>query len=407
MNRRSSPPPCDLDTLKDAWQRGHTSQSSDRALTLKCKLVTPLYGGGVEAGEVDKDLPIRASSIRGQLRFWWRIACGGEDRERSERLFKREQAIWGGIGAEGPVASRVRVQVRRPQTPRPKLIGAQGLKLDYALFPAISDGAELAESGIEFYLTVSFAADLAEPARDEVRMALRWWASFGGVGARTRRGLGAVEVESLVPVDADEVEDAGGRLCLGRQAPDARSGHERAVGLLKCFRQDEGVGRNHGSKKCPGRSCWPEPDAIRQLSGCSSRDHAKPFVDYEPVFPRAAFGLPIVFDFKGRGEPSGFVLEPADLEKEKRERMASPLILRPYRDAQGRWRPAALLLPGWEQALNQSLKFSSSTTDKNRPQPWPADPQDRARLAEQVKPLKATGQTDALRAFMAFFEQEA
>lgn len=41
--------------------------------TLNCELVTPLYGGGVEAATVDKDMPIRASAIRGQLRFWWRL----------------------------------------------------------------------------------------------------------------------------------------------------------------------------------------------------------------------------------------------------------------------------------------------------------------------------------------------
>ncbi len=39
--------------------------------TYQVKVITPIYGGGVKAGEPDKDMPIRASAIRGQLRYWW------------------------------------------------------------------------------------------------------------------------------------------------------------------------------------------------------------------------------------------------------------------------------------------------------------------------------------------------
>lgn len=37
--------------------------------SLNCELITPMYGGGIESTKVDKDMPIRASSIRGNLRF--------------------------------------------------------------------------------------------------------------------------------------------------------------------------------------------------------------------------------------------------------------------------------------------------------------------------------------------------
>jgi CRISPR-associated protein Cmr1 len=35
------------------------------------RLVTPLFGGGVEPGDADPSPP-----IRGQLRFWWSTTCG-------------------------------------------------------------------------------------------------------------------------------------------------------------------------------------------------------------------------------------------------------------------------------------------------------------------------------------------
>ncbi len=50
----------------------------------RCTLVTPMYGGGVDAGKVDEDMPIRATAIRGQLRiFWWRIAHSQQFIKRS------------------------------------------------------------------------------------------------------------------------------------------------------------------------------------------------------------------------------------------------------------------------------------------------------------------------------------
>ena len=89
------------------WER-ESSTGTDAWTHYTCKLVTPLYGGGVRAGEVDEAMPIRASGIRGQLRFWWRIGCGPFP---IEAMFQREAAIWGGIASTGPSASKVAVRI--------------------------------------------------------------------------------------------------------------------------------------------------------------------------------------------------------------------------------------------------------------------------------------------------------
>ena len=67
---------------------------------LSCELVTPMYGGGVKSTVVDKQMPIRASSIRGQLRFWWRLLAKhkwnlGTDIEIQQQEF----LLWGGMGS--------------------------------------------------------------------------------------------------------------------------------------------------------------------------------------------------------------------------------------------------------------------------------------------------------------------
>src|SRR5689334_14246615 len=59
------------------------------------QLITPLYGGGVTPGEADPVTIIRATEIRGNLRFWWRATRGrlfGDDRVA---MLKREGEIWG------------------------------------------------------------------------------------------------------------------------------------------------------------------------------------------------------------------------------------------------------------------------------------------------------------------------
>jgi CRISPR-associated protein Cmr1 len=396
-----------------------------------CKLVTPLYGGGVRAGEVDREMPIRAASIRGQLRFWWRVACANND--PPAKLFKREVEIWGGIAEAGPKASQVGVRiqkvgsldlapahtyVRNPKRPgelrsMPNLADwAEG----YALFSAqgkltknrqaIEDQPKiLAKPGTGFELGLNLSIKLTEGQRKEVLTALRWWASFGGIGARTRRGLGAIKVEGLDSVTASEVAACGGRLVPRKPVAGPTEAWKQAVGRLKDFRQKVGVGRNPPSPGTPspaGRSLWPEADTIRSLSGSAAPRHSTRIVTVD-AFPRALFGLPIVFHFKDAhaGDPDDHVLEPADLSpNEKRDRMASPLVLRPYWNG-SRWQPAALLLPGWGAHLSGPLKFKDQGYV---PPPWPAAPTARRVQAGAVRPMVTRGD-DALGAFMAYFAE--
>nr|HQV23989.1 type III-B CRISPR module RAMP protein Cmr1 [Agitococcus sp.] len=70
--------------------------------TLECQLVTPMYGGGVVSHTVDEKMPIRVSSIRGQLRFWWRLlATNSSDdlwqRDAGLSIRQAEADLWGGI----------------------------------------------------------------------------------------------------------------------------------------------------------------------------------------------------------------------------------------------------------------------------------------------------------------------
>lgn len=418
---RDIDPSIDPGTASSDWEEKAKSYRQREVAEYRCETITPLYGGGVSAGEVDRELPIRPSAIRGQLRFWWRL-LNALQHANAEALFAAERAIWGGIGKQMPVASKVTVRVedvsapdinpaftyvqengKYKSTPQP----APGINT-YALFPAqgsLEKGRyrikekphQIAAEDIQFTLYIQTKTNLSPAQKTGVIEALRWWASFGGVGARTRRGVGAIKVRNLEPVTPEEVAAQRGQLALRGSHRVANSAWNEAVNCLNAFRQGRGIGRAPGKER-PGRSHWPEPDSIRRLWGPKAHGHP-PKHEVEGLYPRAAFGLPIVYHFGGGGEPSNPepVLEPdGDVE-----RMASPLILRPYWNGRA-YQAAALLLPGWEKATDTRLKFKG--TGHSGLETWPDDPALKASQAALINPMDGHGD-DPLSAFLHFFQR--
>jgi CRISPR-associated protein Cmr1 len=362
-----------------------------------CELATPMYGGGVQKNAIDKAMPVRASAIRGQLRFWWRIACGPF--ASPEEMFRRETEIWGGIGRDKPTASLVKVRVQCPPARDKDLLLSSSEShpaIKYAFGPAAINGpVNWLQAGYEFRLSLRYPDSI----KSDVERALQWWASFGGIGARTRRGFGAVHIKTpgIVPISSAEVEEVKGRLLItGKPGNKAEIEWKTAIDRLYSFRQKGGIGRTASTPR-PGRSFWPEADQLRHFTGKDGNGKHKPIHTAGNMFPRAAFGLPITFEFKGTpGEPPTHELHPQDGS----DRMASPLILRPYWNGSA-WQAAALLLPGWEKALVQPLKFKAQSYV---PQHWPADPNARRDLAKKIKPMAGRGD-DPLTAFMNFFKE--
>src|SRR5262245_56765547 len=88
--------------------RPPAARSSGRTTAeYRISLVTPLFGGGVEAGKPDDDQPIRGTSIRGALQFWWRATRGAAVASHKD-LFDRHEEIWGSTSRASPVEIAVR-----------------------------------------------------------------------------------------------------------------------------------------------------------------------------------------------------------------------------------------------------------------------------------------------------------
>ncbi len=327
---------------------------------------------------------------------------------------QREAEIWGLASAPGAVALALKqsitvqpVQVfEMKQSPsgswnaRPK----PGMSdIAYGAFPLQPPGGKRDRLTPGNLHELSGSAELTlfvPPAHEgDVRKALRAWLAFGGIGGRTRRGFGAVSAAQ--PEDPNAIVTAlyqesgipGVPLLAPRFARSAdtfgtpRKAMEWALGTLKTFRQGVGVGRNPGAtKNRPGRSRWPEPDEIRRLTKQTDPKHSTP-LSTVARFPRAAFGMPIIFHFKDRNDPGDATLKPR-----AGERLASPLIIRPYKDGR-RFRALAVQLVDPAGSPPAELRWGKETrnvrSDLTREQ------------AERIRPLE--GSADPVLRFLQFF----
>jgi len=392
--------------------------------TREYTVITPIYGGGVDAGKPDEVTPIRVPTIRGHLRFWWRATRGAACKNTHD-LHAKESAIWG--STEQPSCVQITVEMTQASKPftLPSSIQHHGQPVQnighfkspysYAAFPAQSEPIFEPLWGHQFKLTLRYPSSL----KAEVEAALWAWSCFGWIGARGRRGFGALQlrkrdgVEVKYPEKADKLcaklqEElkhyalaAGGKIempilhgarlrCIGENKQ-AEAIWSNLLQRYKNFRQQ----RNQGTHPTPGRSKWPEPDAIRAITRQSAPAHRAPVVHVSGKvirrFPRAFFGLPIIFHFKqGRepekkGEPSDVELRPFDWD-----RMASPLILRPFHTGSNVVGMALVLRAPFPFADDLLLNKSGSK-DKQSARVTPQE-------AQAIVPLN--GETDPLQAFL-------
>ncbi len=381
------------------------------------ELITPLFGGGVEPGEADPVTVIRGTEVRGHLRFWWRATRGGQFNGDLIEMKKREDEIWGAAStADKPVHSQASIAVtcteegtpdhpfevnqkRKPQARKGSLAPA------YAAFPLqpsdeeakqlSRDGKETKAvcAGVKFVLQISFKSE----HRTEVEAALWAWETFGGIGARTRRGFGALHLvnnqerslgeEKWREVDVDLPQSTGvvkkwiqdkfsafevkgkwhkdvpslsgslnqlkvvkaqietkGDVGKGRGSGaktttvfTTQEVWEYLINKLKKFRQaryDKDGGKNVPNEY--GLSHWPEANEIRRRLNPTEEAEAAAVVR---KFPRARLGLPINFHLPhDLGKPD------VELRGTSSNRRASPLILRPLVCADGKTIGLAVVL---------------------------------------------------------------
>lgn len=356
------------------------------------EVVTPILGGSHQTRAIDDVDAIRAPSIRGHLRFWWRALYAAQFTS-TEDLYERESEIWGRAATDEGGRSSVEIRI---DVEKEGAIDRSDIRLydskdgnatpgAYALWAAREEKrtntppAPRRAPGTLFQVTLTTAASFEA----EVRNALRAWILFGGYGGRTRRGLGSLRVRddlgSSLPLSAtrDAIENCfgfdvfasptaapgdapwlgGAALHVGKADRDAMKAWTVALDWLKEFRQgttgqpgdrarEPGTGKPQPNR--PSISNWPEADKVRRIKR-KTNAHV-PRHNATPAWPRAGFGLPIIGQFQKNSRDGGRYDEPDGFElrwragQQEHDRLASPLIVKALPLADGTFVPCALWL---------------------------------------------------------------
>ncbi|MGD6975045.1 type III-B CRISPR module RAMP protein Cmr1 [Bacillus altitudinis] len=350
MTRESSKPKTNWHDVKHAID---TKIHEDQRLfkePLTIHLVTPMFGGGPQSNSIDQDRPIRESAIRGHLRFWWRATRGAACKNANE-LSKREAEIFG----HTEQASQIQV-VTHYETDEVKRNSKVFFKKKNHPFPRYvlsnmkDETPYLMKAQFSLNIRLSKKTTDFELIKKEVEAALWAWINFGGLGSRTRRGCGSLYCKQFSPHNKrtkSQLEKWFEQKLLEYDIQLPASSREWPTlsrefkvqafpsPMISCWQSViqtyETFRRRSNPYKKRGRSCWPEADTIRLLTGKAKSGHHIPYPKEKPfkyqAFPRAQFGLPIQFRFAPKD--SGKDPDPVTLLPKGKDRLASPLILKP------------------------------------------------------------------------------
>jgi CRISPR-associated protein Cmr1 len=393
------------------------------------EVVTPIFGGGVHVDDredqrhvkkIDEITPVRPAAVRGQLRFWWRLCTELEGEARRNR----EMEIWGeaskpgltSLTIEAPagvVPKAVQVFKWEERNGKWNRIATGGRGVAYGAF-SLQGGAKLpprSPLGTLWEVKGIFRlrAVTSRDFKSQVEAAIDAWLAFGGVGGRTRRGFGAIARTDRK--DRDIVPPAFEDCKWSSKTPGMKTASdalEYGLKLLKAFRQGVGFARNPGRKDKPGRSLWPEADTLRHKVTGQMHDDHKARTTRVDGFPRARFGMPIIFQFPGTGDmkktgrrnldPQPTTLVPV-LRGKVMERLASPVFIRPIRlppqpNGEPNWQVAVLVLrSGYDPKLAVRIKEFPGVRSEDIPVRV-------ADSADQIKPLAACAEKNALDALL-------
>jgi CRISPR type III-B/RAMP module RAMP protein Cmr1 len=158
----------------------------------RCELLTPLIMAGADQSKAE----LRASSIKGTLRWWWRALQATND---IELLRRRELELFGGVFGEGGTKqykSQVVLSVRWESTvPTSSSLTSKGAlfsdAIKYLAYGATGDNQSASRQA--FLPGEAFILQVKTPEADSsVEEALQIMLTYGGFGLKAKNGFGQV-----------------------------------------------------------------------------------------------------------------------------------------------------------------------------------------------------------------------
>ncbi len=335
--------------------------------TYTLELITPCFCAGADPAQAE----IRAPSIRGQLRWWFRV-LGGFKSLAPMSVRDQEAMIFGQTAGDEGSAGKLMVRISSPQ-PRSERKNADDLgagtntPLGYALFPlrpfGDSDGKRgVLSEGTQFKLDLLWRG--ASKLQEDIHSLVTVWSHLGAIGFRSRRSFGAIRCMQPTEMLSEALNrfSAPKSVSVVRVNQSINNWREAAAESLKWYRS----WRQHGqmNRRWDRRSSsWITISPAQQAENrshpgfrYSRRDHNEGLAvqgtgapSPDPEAPhglagqtfRPALGLPIIQFFSSLGGPNGPISRSRATvnwnETADGGRFASPVLLRPHKDAQGKW----------------------------------------------------------------------
>ncbi len=356
--------------------------------TFHLELITPCFCGGAEP---EKQAEIRAPSIRGQLRWWFRTLGGFKSLAANGlSVSKQEAYIFGSTAGDQGRAGKLLLRITNGPTPSTttrddREFHAQvGTDRGYLAFPLRSkrrrengverlieykgkaafdseDNRENAVSLPAFDLQLTWRGDPA--VWHDIRSLVVVFGNLGALGFRSRRALGALRIADYTTPqhltsalnhfgDSANANNGQVRILITEvtaRPPNNSYTNQNANDCIVTLAQWLKDWRSHGRTVDHATARPPNPPHNSGFDPYAKNDHDRG-VDVgvrrgspnDQTF-RPALGLPII-QFFSSGKPQVDWNERWDPTKAQRNRnykgegrFASPVLLRPYKDDAGNW----------------------------------------------------------------------
>lgn len=174
--------------------------------TFTLQVQTPLFSGD-DPNLATTDTPVRVPSIRGALRFWLRAVAAGHGVTSLDQLWAVERDVFGSTNLPSPIRlriDRVPTAVEAGRTPNPDWTGGKGRRDFHGAQYLLGQGLWHFRNGLtrphvapnaRFDLRVRLSPD--ERTNRRFLLAMWAWLTWGGLGARTRRGFGRLRCTAV------------------------------------------------------------------------------------------------------------------------------------------------------------------------------------------------------------------
>ena len=318
-------------------------------------LLTRMFAEGANPMEPE----IRAPEIRGVLRWWFRVLGGFRGDTRSVR--DQELALFGGVFGDKPTRSKLVVRALKHTSLVPFHNDAEGLDagvntaLGYLLFPmrGVQRGFFQPNKPQNEAFRVSLVWNGAEEDFVKIDALMAVFGQLGSLGFRSRKCMGALAFHGKPPMRIDEALEffANPQAIDVHELPENQAGEpltsvEKCVkGLAVWYKQWRSYGPEGGRNTfAPGF----EKASIDHDIGLGDRRGESAV--------RPALGLPIIQRYSHVRMTNTW--NPSD-----GDRFASPVILRPYRTAQGGFKALVVFV--------DAMKWSEGATVKIGPKVVP------------------------------------